>query len=1166
MANHIKAIKQNAKRYLKNPVLKASIKYAKLVSKTKIDDYSIIIESYQGSKVTNSVVQYLQTISNYQNHNLYTIYIVIAKQRNHEIKELIREFELLNIVFVEFHSVEYVKALLMSKYIFTNFTLPTYYQKNDDQIIMYHHEDVAYQKIGRHCPSQPINKYDIQKAMLLSDYLVAPTQDTLDKLIDSFDLSAIYQGAYVAAYLEDKSSKYIDNQRQDTKIFYHMILDWKYRFINNNQGDYTKYLLNLLTELDNELFLEETLFVVMDALFLVKIDFRQFKNIRPLYHCGKGDIELATSHGIISDYVPQSFDYHHEKRKVVLLPVDEEYMSTDNFYYNLDKLPYPKATDAASTLKLLRDKEEANVKLNLIKGKAQIQVDAIVEHILFKRDLRDDLIDDNHFQIKKRKNVLLFAGDMQNNFISKNLLEQLNNSNTSRYHFFILFYHRQGMKNSEFINSLPKDVTLLPIHGRKVTTLKEGLAQYLYFRYDYNKKWIQSMLDRCYGREFARITRGITFDYAIHYSGLEKYMIWLLGRLQKGRTIFMHDYSLLPKNQKSKFHSLSNYHACTDYEVVSIQHKNSKLGLEHYLCDEYISEIVYKHSVVETKTSYDNVEEIFDINNSCFGIVCNDADIIKSVVDGFKFKENDYLFIYIDNHDSYAEINQYYYDNEKVVVLLDENHMCKYFDKLKLLLVLDDSVLNFDSIMTASRLKLCMYTQEGCKSSNLFKKGYGVVISKRVKLKKIMNKIVKKKNVSIDNKKVYLSLKILEQLFLMVARFCTGFKRWVFKILQLLLKKAAPLYSRFIPKNKNMILYISYHGRGYLDNPMSLHDYMINHDEYSNYKHVWAIKSNIKNVKIPNATVIKYGGIRYLYTLARAKYWISNCKLPTYVYKHKNQVYLQTWHGTPLKRLAHDIEVSKNTTFYRSEMSFKEMTDTYSNDVSKYNYMVSPSSFTTEVFQSAFKIDEERLIETGYPRNDCLSYSNLELIANLKAKYNLPSDKKIILYAPTWRDNSYSKKGYTFNLEVDFSQWQKSLGDDYIILFKPHYLIVNNIDLSEYEGFVYSIDPSDDISSLYIISDILVTDYSSVFFDFSILKRPTYFYMYDLDSYRNELRGFYIDIYKDLPGDIFEVEKDMVTAIKNEKFDYNRLEVFNQKFNNKEDGHACKRVLDVLFK
>ena len=115
------------------------------------------------------------------------------------------------------------------------------------------------------------------------------------------------------------------------------------------------------------------------------------------------------------------------------------------------------------------------------------------------------------------------------------------------------------------------------------------------------------------------------------------------------------------------------------------------------------------------------------------------------------------------------------------------------------------------------------------------------------------------------------------------------------------------------------------------------------------------------------------------------------------------------------------------------------------------------------------------------------------------------------------------------------------------------------------EDFAYNLSKYDDITEIYLISDICITDYSSVFFDYAILKRPIYFYMYDLIHYRDELRGFYLDVYHDLPGDIIEDENQLLEEIK-KGYDYQRLDKFNQRFNNHEDGKASKRVVDIVFK
>ena len=373
------------------------------------------------------------------------------------------------------------------------------------------------------------------------------------------------------------------------------------------------------------------------------------------------------------------------------------------------------------------------------------------------------------------------------------------------------------------------------------------------------------------------------------------------------------------------------------------------------------------------------------------------------------------------------------------------------------------------------------------------------------------------------------------------------------------------IISPRIKVDEKTIIFIAYHGRGYSCNPKYIHKYLLTQERFKDYKMVWAVKK-FKITEIPQAKVIRYNGLKYFYYMSKAKYWVINCKMPKHIIKKEGQVYLQTWHGTPLKRLAHDIRVKQETTFYRSEMTFDQMANTYDNDVKKYDYMVSPNHFSTEVFQSAFRIKHEKLIETGYPRNDYLTNASVDEIAMLREKYEIPKDKKVILYAPTWRDNAYNTKGYTFELQADFYRWKVLLGDEYVLLFKPHYLIINRFKRAAYlKDFVYNVSADADINELYVIADVLVTDYSSVFFDYANLNRPMYFYMFDLDEYAEELRGFYFDIHKTLPGPIITDENELLKSIKEDTYDYKRLKKFNEKFNSLQDGHSTEKVVDIVF-
>ncbi|RIM56428.1 CDP-glycerol glycerophosphotransferase family protein, partial [Staphylococcus arlettae] len=159
-----------------------------------------------------------------------------------------------------------------------------------------------------------------------------------------------------------------------------------------------------------------------------------------------------------------------------------------------------------------------------------------------------------------------------------------------------------------------------------------------------------------------------------------------------------------------------------------------------------------------------------------------------------------------------------------------------------------------------------------------------------------------------------------------------------------------------------------------------------------------------------------------------------------------------------------------------------------------------------------FWMSPDDILEIGYPRNDILvNRANDEALQQeIREELNIPEGKKIVMYAPTWRDDEFIKKGkYTFELKIDLPKLQAALGDDYVILLRMHYLIANAMDLNGFEDFAIDVSHYDDISRLYLISDALITDYSSVMFDYGILKRPQFFFAYDIEKYDKNLRGFY---------------------------------------------------------
>src|SRR5690606_6268881 len=215
--------------------------------------------------------------------------------------------------------------------------------------------------------------------------------------------------------------------------------------------------------------------------------------------------------------------------------------------------------------------------------------------------------------------------------------------------------------------------------------------------------------------------------------------------------------------------------------------------------------------------------------------------------------------------------------------------------------------------------------------------------------------------------------------------------------------------------------------------------------------------------------------------------------------KRKGSIFIQTWHGTPLKKLALDMQVM-NIGGDTNLLDYKEK---FKNQVKSWDYLISQNQYSTRKFTSAFAFQNE-IWEIGYPRNDILVNCNNEgAIINYKMKLALPLDKKIILYAPTWRDDEYYEPGkWKLKLQLDIDQMQSRLGKEYVVIIKLHYFMQDEIKLDQnLQDFIRVFNSDQDIQILYLVSDILITDYSSVMFDYSILRRPIIFYVYDLEKY-----------------------------------------------------------------
>lgn len=353
--------------------------------------------------------------------------------------------------------------------------------------------------------------------------------------------------------------------------------------------------------------------------------------------------------------------------------------------------------------------------------------------------------------------------------------------------------------------------------------------------------------------------------------------------------------------------------------------------------------------------------------------------------------------------------------------------------------------------------------------------------------------------------------------------------------------------SLFVKTNKKMILFSSFGGKSFNDSPKAIFDEIV--EKYGNsFVYVWAFL-NPDNHSVPNdCTKVKINSLKYFVYALKSKYWVTNVNIERGLhFKKKKTVYLNTWHGLCLDYIGNDRKG-------RKDYNFKKM-----------NYMCVSGLFDEKIYKTAFNLSDYQYLRCGMPRNDILVNKNIK-VDEIKKKLNIPLDKKIILYAPTWRENKNNKESNFFHFPLDLKKWNESFGDKYLILFRSH-SITTDVDGVIFNNFCFDVSKCPNTSDILLISDILITDYSSILFDYALLGRPIFNFGYDYDEYSKE-HGFYVDYEKEMPNGIIKDEDELLNAIKNINYQEQseKTLILKEKYIQFFDGTATKKCVESLFK
>ncbi|MCI8453774.1 MAG: glycosyltransferase [Lachnospiraceae bacterium] len=347
------------------------------------------------------------------------------------------------------------------------------------------------------------------------------------------------------------------------------------------------------------------------------------------------------------------------------------------------------------------------------------------------------------------------------------------------------------------------------------------------------------------------------------------------------------------------------------------------------------------------------------------------------------------------------------------------------------------------------------------------------------------------------------------------------------------------------------ILFESMWGAKYSCNPRALYEYIDKY--YPQYECIWSLNDPRMPIN-GRGKRVRRGSWEYWYYMATAKYFVSNVNFQTEYVKREGQIEIQTMHGTPLKTLG--LDVAKDFPTEQSRQRYIEKNR-------RWNYLIVQGRFMEERAESIFAYTG-KILPTGYPRTDGMFKETEAEQKALKAALGLPEDKKIILYAPTWRVKN------RFDMRLDLKRMCQELAGEYILLVRIHHLAAAGYKVPADRTFIFDLTSYSSIEGLYQISDILITDYSSVMFDYALLDKPMLFFTYDLEEYRDQLRGMYVDLEREAPGPLVQTTDEVVAEIrkieKGESVYQERARRFKEKFLGYECADSCRQVTDLVLK
>ena len=572
---------------MKKPTFRARFIYSKYFETQRIDQSQVLIESFNGDDITGAPFYLLRELLSKAQYRSLNVNVAVHPGSVDAIKTLI-EVQFPNdakrVNFVFRHGRAYCRLLATAKYLITNVTFPTYFIKKDGQRYLQTWHGTPLKALGREMKDSPNSIGNVQRNLLMSDYLLCPSEYVFEHMSKDYMIDSFYQGSYVfadypqnATLLDSALAERVKKELDivDKKVVVYMPT-WRGYKANAPKCEHITYLIHALCEFENRLDDDTVVLAKPHHLAKGEIQWDGFSKVLPFPENFETYQVLSAADILVTDYSSVMFDFLEARREILLYAYDEEeYLGTRSMYMRTDQLPFWRTNSTVA----LCDKINA-----LPCGHNHDYLEARKQYCPFESarvasDLCQLLVSGRSDGLALRSgqslhngkpNILIYAGALLKNGITASLNGLINNIDSNEANYILLFYQRKVARHNETINSFPKSIKYIPIQGQQNMTLSESIFRYLYYRLNVNAAFVVKSLQHMYQRERKRICPTIEVDTVVHFTGYERQLIHILEAFDAHKVIYTHNDMMQEHKNRNNIHMHSSMMAYRSFDRIAV--------------------------------------------------------------------------------------------------------------------------------------------------------------------------------------------------------------------------------------------------------------------------------------------------------------------------------------------------------------------------------------------------------------------------------------------------------------------------------------------------------------------------------------------------------------------------------------------------------------------